>query len=72
MGFMDLHTINKAYMTKLAWKILRDEECLWVKVFKAKYKFNPAVRSFPSHKPTDSPSWKGICNAWPLANQGAT
>lgn len=57
-------------MAKLAWNILADKDSLWTQVLKAKYKFNPGLRAPPLPKPLDSPTWKGICKAWPIMEQG--
>ncbi|XP_057418408.1 uncharacterized protein LOC130712598 [Lotus japonicus] len=54
LGFRDLHSINRAYMTKLAWIVKKEPNCLWAKVFKS-----------------NSPTWKGICHAWHLADLGS-
>ncbi|XP_057428997.1 uncharacterized protein LOC130722320 [Lotus japonicus] len=71
LGLRDLHSINRAFMTKLAWNIKKSESSLWVSIFLAKYKFNPRLGRVPIPKSTDSPTWKGICKAWPIADLGS-
>lgn len=58
-------------MTKLARRIEKKENSLWVSIFKAKNKFNPALNTLPKPRAIHSPPWKGICNAWPLVDLGS-
>lgn len=71
LGFKSLQTINKAYMTKLAWTLISEKDCLWTKVFKAKHGFRYTLRNPPLYKPNNSLAWKGICQAWNLAAKGS-
>ena len=61
-----MHSMNKAYVMKLGWGIIHDNNNLWADVLRSKYVKTqdhriPQVQA----KGKDSPLWKTICKVWP-------
>ncbi|XP_061339245.1 uncharacterized protein LOC133285942 [Gastrolobium bilobum] len=63
LGFLDLRRQNAAFMQKLAWKVMNDQNSLWVQVMLGKYGRNLNPNRALISKGTDSPLWKYICTA---------
>lgn len=49
-GFRKLKGTNKALLTKLAWKTIKDRDSLWVSMFRSKYvTLAEILESFQNH-----------------------
>ena len=55
---------NKAYMTKLSWKLMNRRDDLWVKVIRSKYKCGNDLVQGIDHKRPGSNNWLDIRNNW--------
>ncbi|KAF7816991.1 ribonuclease H [Senna tora] len=64
LGIRSLEGMNKAFIYKLAWSLLCDQDSLWVKVLKDKYGFNCNNTFSVSSKNSDSRLWKEITRVW--------
>ncbi|KAF7842178.1 ribonuclease H [Senna tora] len=65
LGIKSLHSMNKAFLFKLAWNLFNNKNSLWVKVLSLKYKFDPHLCNYPICKSNDSRLWKEIVDIWP-------
>ncbi|XP_042946916.1 uncharacterized mitochondrial protein AtMg00310-like [Carya illinoinensis] len=69
MGFRDLHLFNLALLAKQGWRLLRNEDSLLYKVYKAKYFPNSSL--FDSKVcASSSYVWKGIWEALDCLRKG--
>ena len=50
LGLRKAKAQNLALMSKMGWKILSDEDCLWVKVVKGKYLLKDFLISYASKR----------------------
>ncbi|CAN1285220.1 Uncharacterized mitochondrial protein AtMg00310 [Linum perenne] len=69
IGFKNLHTFNLAMVGKQGWKLMKDQDALVTKIFKAKYLskvdfLSATLRSNPSFV------WHGILKTQSLLQQG--
>lgn len=69
MGFQDLFLFNKALLAKQVWRLISKPDCLFEKVFKARYfHFSDImaakIGSYPSF------TWRSLCNARELISDG--
>lgn len=65
LGFRKLDAMNEAFHNKLGWRILQDENSLWVQVLKSKYAFSANDCSSWHSKSNMSNVWKGILKTVP-------
>lgn len=70
LGIRDLEKMNGAFLEKLGWRIMQNEDCLWVKLFKAKYTINPEDYTSWWPRGNMSNAWRGILKAVPILQQG--
>ncbi|KAL4363421.1 hypothetical protein GQ457_04G013320 [Hibiscus cannabinus] len=65
LGFKDLSKQNSAFLMKIGFQLITDENKLWVHVLKHKYKWRVML---PEALTTGSCSrlWKGLSTVWPL------
>ncbi|KAG8471906.1 hypothetical protein CXB51_036494 [Gossypium anomalum] len=69
MGFQDLFLFNKALLAKQVWHLLSSPDCLFAKVFKARYYPSSDIMSarigfYPSF------TWRSLCSARELISNG--
>lgn len=57
---LNLHLVNKAFLLKLAWRLVSDKDCLWAKTIKGKYFPNSNIWNLAEPKAYHSSSWKNI------------
>lgn len=60
LGLRDAMAMNKAYMAKLGWHMLNNQDALWVRVLRGKYLAKGAVNFLNSQKSNLSPTWRAI------------
>lgn len=66
LGIKSVRDMNLAFLTKLGWRILDEENALWVQVLKGKYmKVGEGVGDWKI-KAGASNAWKGIIEASPI------
>lgn len=70
LGIRKLAEMNIAFLAKLEWRIMMNEESLWVRVLKAKYAIQSMDCSMWRPKTNMSNSWQGILLAAPTLQQG--
>ena len=68
LGIKWLKLLNQAWMLKLAWRLLKEPQSLWVQVFKAKYFPNTNLFHTKAHLHS-SWVWKNIHRSIPLMQQ---
>ncbi|KAL4273675.1 hypothetical protein GQ457_13G010160 [Hibiscus cannabinus] len=61
LGLKDLHNQNKAFLMKIGYNLITDEECLWVQVLKTKYRWTEVVPLDIKHTPC-SRLWTCLSN----------
>lgn len=61
--------INKAFIAKLGWEILTEENNLWVKLIKEEYLFNSSFFNDKS-KRADSPIWRHLLQQRGILRKG--
>lgn len=64
-GLLNLEAQNKAFISKLIYKIHTDREALWVKVLAAKYGLS--IPGAPTRKSQNSRLWTNLLQCWPDA-----
>lgn len=60
---LDLASQNKAFLSKLAFKLVAEPDLLRVRVLKGKYEIRGLVPTL-KHKPKSSRLWKNITGVW--------
>ncbi|XP_031111969.1 uncharacterized protein LOC116015942 [Ipomoea triloba] len=70
LGIRKLEPMNLAFLAKLGWRLIQDEECLWVQLLKAKYSIPSTDCTTWKPKTNMSNAWKGILRAVPILVQG--
>ncbi|KAL4353303.1 hypothetical protein GQ457_06G005280 [Hibiscus cannabinus] len=63
LGFKDLHIQNKAFLVKIGYSLVTNNDRLWVQVLKSKYGWNEVLPLDIKHSPC-SRLWTGISNIW--------
>ncbi|KAL4376042.1 hypothetical protein GQ457_02G042600 [Hibiscus cannabinus] len=66
LGFRDLHKKNKAFLMKIGYGLILNNDSLWVQVLKTKYRWDE-VLPMSIDRPSSSRLWKGICSEGRLA-----
>lgn len=61
---------NNALLAKLGWKILTNQNLLWIQALRAKYLRHGTFLETPSN-PTSSSIWKGILKNREVVEKGA-
>ncbi|XP_056697525.1 uncharacterized mitochondrial protein AtMg00310-like [Spinacia oleracea] len=69
LGLRRSYPLNKAFIAKLGWKILTDENNLWAKIMRKKYLQNNNFFSVKK-KTRDSPIWSSILNQREILRKG--
>jgi hypothetical protein len=70
LGIRNMHSMNKAYVMKLGWGIIHDNNNLWADVLRSKYVKTQDRIPQVQAKGKDSPLWKTICKVWPQVIEG--
>jgi hypothetical protein len=65
LGFRKLRDVNLVSMMKLGWRIITNPDSLWARVLWQKYKCNADYNPYVREIHNASPTWRGICKAWP-------
>ncbi|XP_061367124.1 uncharacterized protein LOC133310245 [Gastrolobium bilobum] len=63
LGIINLRLQNEAFMHKLAWQIIEDQNSLWVQVLLGKYGRKADPNRSLTAKKSDSTLWRNICSA---------
>ncbi|XP_061346042.1 uncharacterized protein LOC133291745 [Gastrolobium bilobum] len=63
LGIINLRIQNEAFMQKLAWQLIKDQNSLWAQVLLGKYGRNHDPNRSLIAKLSDSTLWKNICIA---------
>lgn len=61
LGFRKKEATNKAFLSKLVWRVMSDDDNLWIQIVKNKYLREKEFMATKS-KDTDSWAWKKISN----------
>ncbi|XP_056688407.1 uncharacterized protein [Spinacia oleracea] len=69
LGLRRTYPLNRAFIAKLGWKILTDENNLWAKIMRKKYLQNTNFFS-AKRKIKDSPIWISILNQREILRKG--
>ncbi|CAN1156102.1 Putative ribonuclease H protein At1g65750, partial [Linum perenne] len=72
LGLRSARVLNRAYMTKLAFLFLKDEEPLWIRVPHIKYFKKTSDGLRPRHTSSRSAVWKGISAEWNTMLRGSS
>ncbi|XP_019179021.1 PREDICTED: uncharacterized protein LOC109174222 [Ipomoea nil] len=70
LGLKKLEQMNHAFMAKLGWRILQNENCLWIRLLKAKYSISSDDFDTWQPKKNMSPLWKGILRSRYILRKG--
>ncbi|CAN1165925.1 Putative ribonuclease H protein At1g65750 [Linum perenne] len=64
LGLRKARELNRAYLMKLGWKILKEPESLWVRIMTTKY-LKETANGFQLRRKTGGSSlWRGIRSVW--------
>ncbi|KAG7577326.1 Ribonuclease H-like superfamily [Arabidopsis thaliana x Arabidopsis arenosa] len=64
LGIRSAKAMNKALLSKVGWRLLRDKDSLWAKVLRSKYKVGePHDKSWTVAKGHWSSTWRSICSS---------
>lgn len=69
LGLKKANVQNLALLSKLSWKMINDEDSLWVHILKDKYLKNHNVLSWPRKRPA-SHIWRSIVRTKPIIDAG--
>lgn len=70
LGNRTYNEMNSAFLAKIGWLMLKEEDAFWVKVLKEKYiKEFLGINSF-EHKPYATKLWKGLISLESLLRKG--
>ncbi|GMI85510.1 hypothetical protein like AT4G29090 [Hibiscus trionum] len=69
LGFRKLENVNFAFLMKLGFQLLNDTDKLWVRILRAKYKWQDTLPS-SIHRHNCSRLWAGISRVWEAVRQG--
>ncbi|GMI88940.1 hypothetical protein HRI_002563300 [Hibiscus trionum] len=69
LGFHDVGKQNSAFLMKLGFQLVRDDDRLWVKILKAKYRWF-GVMPLHLRRTRCSRVWKGLSNVWDEVRRG--
>lgn len=69
LGLRKARTQNLALLTKLGWKLINDEDSLWVKILKSKYLKHNSLQSWPSNRAA-SHVWRSITHIRDILQEG--
>ncbi|XP_019167626.1 PREDICTED: uncharacterized protein LOC109163328 [Ipomoea nil] len=70
LGIRKLEPMNRAFLAKLGWKLLQNDNCLWTNIFRAKYSASSMDYSTWRSKANSSNTWRGILRARPILQEG--
>lgn len=70
LGIRSTKEVNLAFMAKLGWKLLNNEDCMWVEILKAKYAHGRKGMNIFEPKRISSNAWRGIVSALPTIREG--
>ncbi|XP_031116716.1 uncharacterized protein LOC116020380 [Ipomoea triloba] len=71
LGIRSLEPTNRAYLAKLGWRFLNDEDSLWVKILKVKYTNGRTDLDSWEAKARMSNAWRGLIKAAPILKEGS-
>lgn len=71
LGIRKLEPMNRAFLAKLGWRIIQNDDSLWVRIFKAKYAITSADCTTWRPKLNMSNAWKDILKSVPLLVNGS-
>lgn len=72
LGFQPLRMNNDVHVMKLAWQLTKDEDRLWVRVVKGKYKCGSDLIPCVTKRSSCSNMWKAIFGVWDVFKEGLT
>lgn len=70
LGLRKLEPMNTAFLAKIGWRIMQNEDTLLTQVLKTKYKASPKDCSSWIPKHNMSNAWKGILKSIPVLKEG--
>ncbi|XP_019163602.1 PREDICTED: uncharacterized protein LOC109159944 [Ipomoea nil] len=70
LGIKNLKHMNLAFLAKLAWRLYQDEDCLWIKLFKARYGLVPTDWTSWLPHTNSSIAWRCILQSLPFVRKG--
>lgn len=70
LGIRKLEPMNRAFLAKHGWRIIQNDDSLWVQIFKAKYAITSTDCSTWKPKQNMSNAWKGILKSVPILISG--
>lgn len=70
LSIRKLEPMNRAFLAKLGWRIIQNDDSLWIQIFKAKYAITSTDCSTWKPKPNMSNAWKGILKSVPILISG--
>lgn len=70
LGIRRSGPMNQALLCKAAWRIQKEKERIWAKMFHAKY-FRNSTNYSINHSANCSSTWRGICHCARLLRQGS-
>ncbi|XP_031105595.1 uncharacterized protein LOC116010359 [Ipomoea triloba] len=70
LGLRKLDKMNEAFLAKLGWRLMQNEDSLWTQVLKAKYAITSVDCMTWRPKANMSFVWKGILNTIPILQGG--
>lgn len=66
LGVRKLEEMNKAFLAKLGWRLMQNEDSQWTQVLKSKYNVSSVDCSSCQPKANMSNVWKGILKSIPI------
>lgn len=70
LGIRPAKDMNKAFLAKLAWRMLSEDESLWARVLRSKYASSEGGADGIIHRHNASNAWRGIVEAKPILLTG--
>ncbi|XP_031099664.1 uncharacterized protein LOC116003863 [Ipomoea triloba] len=70
LGIRKMEPMNRAFLAKLGWRLIQNEDSIWSQIFKAKYSVSSTDCSTWKAKANMSNAWKGILRSVPILQKG--